>query len=159
MREVLSPVDSVTLDTPLGQIKVKPISACAVQVSAPHLTVNGISLKASAFLNRGRDTREFNFLKEIRDGIVFTAPHGLEATLVDGRSADVVVLGKIAEVLISTVNKLAEEKWTLFLEAERRSLNNELCGLEQTLESLRGRIEAKERELQATEQALHKSLG
>src|SRR5260370_13775290 len=159
MREVLNPVDPVAVDTPLGRINVRPMSAGTVQVDAPHLTVNGVPLKASAFLNGSPKTRQFDLVKEIRDWLGFTAPQALIATLVDGRTADVVVLGKIAEVVIPAVNKLAQERWALFLEAERRDLNNSILGFEQQIESLRGRIEAKEQDLKTVERELHKLLG
>jgi hypothetical protein len=159
MREVLFPVDPVPVDTPLGRINVRPLSAGTVQVDAPYLTVDDVPLKASAFLNGSPKTRQFDLVKEIRDELGFTAPHALRATLVDGRTADVVVLGKIAEVVIPAVNKLAQERWALFLEAERRALNNSILGLEQGLETVRGRIDAKELELKAVEQELHKLLG
>ena len=159
MREVLGSVDPAALDTPLGKINVRPLSAGTVQVEAPHITVNGVPLNASAFLNGSPKTRRFDLVKETRDGLWFTAPNALRATLVDGRTADVVVLAKIAEVVIPAVNKLAQERSALFLEAERRDLNNSILGFEQQIDALRGRVETKELELKAVEQELHKLLG
>jgi uncharacterized protein with von Willebrand factor type A (vWA) domain len=69
------------------------------------------------------------------------------------------VLGKIAEVIIPAVNQLAQDRYELFLEAERRNQSNALRGLEQEIDRLRERLEGQERELKATEQALHKLLG
>jgi hypothetical protein len=156
---VLSSIEPVSVDTALGRINVRPLSAGPVQIDAPHLTVDGVPLKASAFLTGNPNTRQFNVLAEYRDGRFFTSPEALMVILVDGRTADVVVLGKIAEVVVPAVNQLAQDKWGLFLEAQRRNLNNEIAGLEQELEKLRGRIGAKEQELEAVERDLHKLLG
>ena len=145
MREVLSPIEPVSVDTPLGCINASPMSAETVRVDAPYLTVNGVPLKASAFLTGSPKTRQFNLLAEYRDGRFFTSPEALMAILVDGRTADVVVLGKIAEVVIPAVNQFAQDKWELFLEAERRDLNNDIARLEQELEKQRGRIGRKSR--------------
>jgi hypothetical protein len=90
-------------------------------------------------------------MSEWRDGRFFTSPDGVSARLVDGRDADIVVLGKIAEAIVPTVNKLASERWELFLEAERRSLNNEIRGFEEKRDHLQRRIDEKEREYLAVE--------
>jgi hypothetical protein len=66
MREVLSPIEPVSVDTPLGRINVRPVSAQGVQVDAPHLTVNGVPLKASAFLNASSNTRQFDIVRNYR---------------------------------------------------------------------------------------------
>jgi hypothetical protein len=66
---------------------------------------------------------------------------------VDGRDADLVVLGKLAQVIVPAVRKLAEENRALFLEAERRSIHNELASLERGIERNRTKLEEKEREL------------
>ncbi len=65
----------------------------------------------------------------------------------DGRDAGLVTLGKIAQVVIPAVRKLAATNQALFLEAERRNLNNEIWQLEQEIEKKRTKIEEKEKEL------------
>lgn len=49
--------------------------------------------------------------------------------------------------MIPAVRKLAGTNQGLFLEAERRNLNNEICHLEHDIEKTRAKIEEKEKEL------------
>jgi len=58
-----------------------------------------------------------------------------------------VILGKLAQVIVPAVRKLSEENRALFLEAERRSIHNELASLEHEIEDERSKLEEKERAL------------
>jgi hypothetical protein len=82
------------------------------------------------------------------------SPDALVATLVDGRDADLVTMGKIAEAIIPAVNKLAQVNQGLFLESSRRELNNEIATMEREVEEKRGKIQEKERQLSVIESKL-----
>ena len=63
--------------------------------------------------------------------------------------ADIVVLGKLAQVIVPAVRKFAQQNWALFLEAERRNVHNALTGLEAHIEHEQSKLAEKERELGA----------
>ena len=48
MRDFLGPVNAAQLQTELGLIYVLPSGRMGIQVHAPHLTVDGVPLQASA---------------------------------------------------------------------------------------------------------------
>jgi hypothetical protein len=156
MREILAPVTAVQVQTELGLIYVTPLSRAGANVNAPHLTVDGMPLHAHAALVS--DGRTFNFdlvqIYDSRTGRSSTAEHALHARLVDGRSADIVTLGKIAQVIVPAVRKFAEQNQALFLEAERRAMHNEVANLEHELENKRTKLEEKERALAEVTEAL-----
>jgi hypothetical protein len=147
MREILNPLDPVKLETELGAVYVAPIGNQALRVHAPHLTVDGVPLQFSAHLTAGPDLLNWDFIhmfdsRTEQSGI---APHAISARLVDGRDADLVTLGRIAQVLLPAVRKLATTNQALFLEAQRRQLNNEIRALEEEVERDRLKIEEKVR--------------
>jgi hypothetical protein len=96
----------------------------SVQVNAPHLTVDGVPLTAWASLTGNPEVRRYDPITtyDTRNGTWSIDSQGFGARLVDGRNADLVMLGKTAEVVIPAVNQLAQSQWGLFLEAERRNL-------------------------------------
>jgi hypothetical protein len=147
MRQYLGPGKTAEVQTELGPIFLTPKGTRAVQVNAPHLTVDGVPLQVSAFLNSNGQSYEFSFVQQCdSNGIWSTAPESLQARLVDGRMADIIVLGKLAQVIVPAVRKFAEQNWALFLEAERRNIHNDLAGLEAHIEHERSKLEQKERE-------------
>lgn len=154
MREILPPVTAVQVQTELGLIYLTPLSRAGANVNGPHLTVDGMPLHAHAALVS--DGRTFNFdlvqMYDSRTGRSSTAEHALHARLVDGRSADIVTLGKIA--IVPAVRKFAEQNQALFLEGERRAMNNEVANLERELENKRAKLEERERELAEVTEAL-----
>jgi hypothetical protein len=157
MRQYLGPVKAARVETELGPIYLTPNGTRGVHVNAPHLTVDGAPLQAFAFLNSNGQSYDFSLVQQCDSkGIWSTAPESLQARLVDGRVADIVVLGKLAQVIVPAVRKFAEQNWALFLEAERRSINNDLVGLEGQLEDCRTKLEKKERELAAVDDALNR---
>jgi hypothetical protein len=83
-----------------------------------------------------------------------TPHHALNVRLVDGRMADLIILGKIAQSIVPAVRKFAEENQALFLEAERRKIANELATLEHQIEHQRSKLEEQERELASVTEAL-----
>jgi hypothetical protein len=83
-----------------------------------------------------------------------TSPDALVATLVDGRDADLVTLGNLAEAIIPAVNKLAQVNQGLFLESSRRELNNEIVAMEREVEAKRAKIQEKEQQLSVIESKL-----
>src|SRR6266851_1907278 len=131
MREFMSPVEPVRVDTVLGQIQVAPLGAHTVRVNCPSLTVNGVPLRASALLASG-DLWSWDLVQQWdpKTQRFSMSPDALVATLVDGRDADLVTQGKIAEAIIPAVNKLAQVNQGLFLESSRRELNNEIATME-----------------------------
>lgn len=82
------------------------------------------------------------------------SPDALVATLVDGRDADLVTIGKIAEAIIPAVNKLAQVNKGLFLESSRRELNNEIAAMEREVEEKRAKIQEKEQQLSVIQSKL-----
>ena len=52
------------------------------------------------------------------------------------------------------VCKFAEQNQALFLEAERRAMNNEVANLEHELENKRAKLEERERELAEVTEAV-----
>jgi hypothetical protein len=120
-----------------------------VQVNAPHLTVDGVPLQAEAVLVSDGRSFNFNLVQgyDARTERFSTPDYALHARLVDGRNADIVTLGKIAQVIVPAVRRFAEQNQGLFLEAERRKLHNELASLEAGVEHSRSKIGEKEREL------------
>jgi hypothetical protein len=128
MRDQLVPLNAVRVETELGAIYLTPTGTRGVRVNAPHLTLDGVSLQASAFLVSDGQGSDFNFVQvlDTRTGLSSTPPHSLQARLVNGRAADIVVLGKLAQVIVPAVRKFAEQNWSLFLEAEGR--NSQCCG-------------------------------
>jgi hypothetical protein len=96
----------------------------------------------------------FQQLWDVQTQQFSTAPDTLRARLVDGRDADIIVLGKIAAVMQPAVERLAQTNLGLFLEAERRGLNNEIVCLEQEIEKKRAQKEERQRELTMIETRL-----
>jgi hypothetical protein len=94
MREYLGAVNAVEVQTELGAIYLTPNGTGGVQVNAPHLTVDGVPMQASAFLVGGGPNYNFKFIQQwdSRTATFSTAPDALQARLVDGRMADIVVL-------------------------------------------------------------------
>src|SRR5271166_6658444 len=99
MRDFLSPVEPIKVESELGAIYVQPGGIKGVAVNAPHLTVGGVPLQASAFLVSS-DGLDWGLIQlyDSAAGRFSTAPDAIRATLVDGRAADMIVLGKIAQV-------------------------------------------------------------
>jgi hypothetical protein len=155
MREYLKQVDAVKVDTALGPIFVAPNGLRGVHINAPHLTVEGVPLQATAFLVSA-DGLKWSFLQlwDVQTQQSSTAPDTLRARLVDGRDADIIVLGKIAAAIQPSVERLAQTNLGLFLEAERRRLNNEIVGLNQEIEKKRGHLQEREQELAVIEARL-----
>jgi hypothetical protein len=157
MRQYLGPVKAAQVETELGPIYLTPNGTRGVHVNAPHLTVDSVPLQASAFLNSNGQSSAFNFVQQCdSNGIWSTAPESLQARLVDGRMADIVVLGKLAQVIVPAVRKFAQQNWALFLEAERRNVHNALTGLEAHIEHELSKLAEKERELAAVDDALNR---
>jgi hypothetical protein len=158
MRQYLGPVRAAQVQTELGPIFLTPNGTRGVHVNAPHLTVDGVPLQASAFLSGNGQSSDFGLVQQYdsRTGIWSTSPESLQARLVDGSVADIVVLGKLAQVIVPAVRKFAEQNWALFLEAERRSINNEVAGLEAHTERERSKIVEKERMLAAVNELLNR---
>ena len=140
---------TVPIETELGQIFVTPTAVTGADVTAPHLTVDGMPLQASAFLVSDGGPN-FDLLQTWDPkSQSFVQPSGIRARLVDGRDADIVTLGKIAAVIVPAVRRLAETNRGIFLEAERRSLNNDIRKLENDSERLKAKIEEKKQSLAA----------
>jgi hypothetical protein len=93
-----------------------------IQIHAPHLTVDGVPLQACADLSSNGEPSRFDLVQtcDSKEGRFFTEQNALRARLVDGRDADLVTLGKIAQFIVPAVRKFAEESQGLLLEAERR---------------------------------------
>ena len=83
----------------------------AIQVHAPHLTVDGVPLEASADLSSNGEPSRFDLVQtwDSKEGRFFTGQSALRARLLDGRDADLVTLGKIAQVIVPAVRKFAGE--------------------------------------------------
>jgi hypothetical protein len=160
MRDYLGPVKTAEVQTELGAIYLTPNGLNGMHVNAPHLTVDGVPLQASAFLvsNGQGPPYHFDLLKhyDTRTEIWSTADNALQARLVDGRVADIVVLGKLAQVIVPAVRKFADKNPAVLLEAKRREIHNELAGLEGQIEHDRSKLEKKERELAAVDDALNR---
>ena len=65
MREFLTPVNAVQVQTELGLIYVVPGGRMVVQVSAPHLTDDGIPLQASAYLSSNGEASRFDLISNM----------------------------------------------------------------------------------------------
>ena len=156
MREFLGPVNAAQVQTELGSTYLAPGGKGGVQMNAPHLTVDGMPLQASAVLVSDGQSFNFNLVHgyDTRTELWSTPDYALNARLVDGRAADVVVLGKIAQVIVPAVRKFAEQNQALFLEAERRKIHNEVASLERQIEHQHSKLEEKERELASVTEAL-----
>jgi hypothetical protein len=128
MRGFLGPVNAVQVQTELGPIYVVPGGRMGIEVHAPHLTVEGIPLQASAYLSSNGESSRFDLIQtwDSKEGRFFTGQNALRARLVDGRDADLVTLGKIAQVIVPAVRKFAQENQRLLLEAERRGFTMNL---------------------------------
>src|SRR5262252_7838160 len=132
----------------IGPIYVLPSGRMGIEVHAPHLTVDGVPLQASAYLSSNGEPSRFDFVQtwDSKEGRFFTGQNALRARLVDGRDADLVTLGKIAQVIVPAVRKFAQENQGLLLEAERRGIHNELATLEREIENKRATLEERQRE-------------
>lgn len=100
MREILNSLDRVKLETELGAIYVAPMGGQSLRMPAPHLTVDGAPLQFSTNLTAGPDLQSWDFMHIIdvrtqRSGI---ATQLITTRLVAGRDADLVTLGKIAQL-------------------------------------------------------------
>ena len=155
MREHMGQVDTVKVDTELGPIFAVPKGLRGVSVNAPHLTVDGVPLQASAFLVCG-DSLKWVFLQQFDSNteILSLAPHALQARLVDGRNADVIILGKLGAAIQPAIERLAHANPGIFFEAERRALNNEILALEREIAKQHEKFAKKEQELAAIEAKL-----
>jgi hypothetical protein len=125
IRDFLKSVEAVRVQTVLGPIYLIPGGKAAVQINAPHLTVDGVQLQATAVLVSDGHSFKFDLSQtfDTQTRRFFTGQNALSARLVDGRDADVVTLGKVAQVIVPAVRKFAEENQPLFLEAERRAIH------------------------------------
>jgi hypothetical protein len=130
-----------------------------IQVHAPHPTVDDVPLQASADLSSNGEPSRFDLIQtwDSKEGRFFTGHNALRARLVDGRDADFVTLGKIAQVIVPTVRKFAQENQGLLLEAERRGIHNELATLEREIEHQRAKVEERQREVAAVTEALSRT--
>jgi hypothetical protein len=148
MQDFLEPVEAAKVETEAGVIYVQPSSGRSLTVNAPHLTINGVHLQASGILVSG-DGRNWDFIRQYNSGTgQWSLPaDALSARLVDGRPGDIVILGKVAEILLGAVHKLGQTNKALFLEAERRNLKNEILGLERHIADEREKLKKKEAEL------------
>jgi hypothetical protein len=130
-----------------------------IQVHAPQLTVDGVPLQASADLSSNGEPSRFDLVQtwDSKEGRFFTDHNAIRARLVDRRDADLVTLGKIAQVIVPAVRKFAQENQGLLLEAERRGVHNELATLEREIEDKRAKLEERQCELAAVTEALSRS--
>src|SRR5215469_1585726 len=159
MREFLDPVNAAQIQTALGPIYVVPAGRMGIQVHAPHMTVDGVPLQVSADLSSSGEPSRFDLVQvwDSKEGRFFTGQNALRARLVDVRDADLVTLGKIAQVILPPVRKFAQENQGLLLEAERRGIHNELATLEREIEDKCAKLEEKQRELAAVHEALSRT--
>jgi hypothetical protein len=120
-----------------------------IQVHAPHLTVDRVPLQASADLSSNGEPARFDLVqtRDSKEGRFFTGQNALRARLVDECDADLVTLGKIAQVIVPAVRKFAAENRRVLLEAERRGIHNQLATLEREIENKRAKVEEKQHEL------------
>src|SRR5215813_10177921 len=141
IREFLDPVNAAQIQTALCPIYVVPAGRIGIQVHAPHLTVDGIPLQASADLSSNGEPSRFDLVQtwDLKEGRFFTDHNALRARLVDGRDADLVTLGKIAQVIVPAVRKFAQENQGVLLEAERRGIHNELATLQREIQDKRAK--------------------
>jgi hypothetical protein len=154
VRDFLNAVDPVKLETEIGAIHVTPNSGRTATIHGSHLTVNGVSLQVSALLTSS-DRLNWDFVHQIDTTTGrFTISGNALTALVDGREADIITLGKIAEAIIPAVRTLAQTNPELFLEAERRHLNNEIAALEADIENRWTKLKEKEDQLAAIENQL-----
>src|SRR5579862_7369700 len=144
----MNPVRPVKVDTELGPIYVIPNGCRGANVKAPHLTVDGVPLQAAAFLVSG-DGVTWDFVQQWTSNSkhLSTAPDALRAITVDGKEADIVMLGKLGSVIRPVVESLAQNNSEIFLEAERRRVNNEIFELELEMQNKREKLQHKEQEL------------
>jgi len=144
----------VRVETDLGPIFINPLRLKTVSVTAPKLTVDGIPLRATATLV-GNDGLNFHLIQTYERQIhPRAADDALRAQEVDGRSADIVRLGKIASVIVSAVRKLAQNERRLFLEVERQALRTHIADLESHIAQEQRRLEEKKKELAEIEAQL-----
>jgi len=143
------------VETPLGPIYITAAGLKTVGVFAPHLNVDGIPLQASATLVSS-DGLNFELIQqwEPRTGNLSISSSALQARLVDGRAGDIVILGKLAEVIVPAVRKFASLERKFFLDAERRFLRATIAELEQDIRQRTRRLDAKRLELAAIEAQL-----
>jgi hypothetical protein len=99
-------------------------------------------------------SRNFIQIYDPATGRFSTAPSAIRATLVDGRGADIIVLGKIAQVIVPEIKKLAQINQGIFIETERRGVINEIAALEHGIESSQAKIKEKEARLAQIAQKL-----
>src|SRR5215469_18565898 len=103
----------------------------------------GRLLRPQHYRSREENPRAGQKTWDSKEGRFFTAQNALRARLVDGRDADLVTLGKIAQGIVPAVRKFAEENQGLLLEAARRGIHNELATLEREIESKRAKLEER----------------
>jgi hypothetical protein len=141
----------VRVETDLGPIFIAPTGLRTASVTAPHLTVDGTPLRASAILT-SRDGFNFDLIQTYDAQNQFhPSEDALSVQLVDGRNADMVVLGKIAAVIVPAVRRLAQNNRQVFLEAERDILRRSIANLEAEIGQSQRRLEKKQQELAAIE--------
>jgi hypothetical protein len=111
MRDFLGPVNAAQVQTELGTIYVISGGRMGIEVHAPHLTVDGVPLQASAYLSSNGEPSRFDLVQtwDSKEGRFFTGQNAIRARLVDGRDADLVTLGRIAQVIVPAVRKFASE--------------------------------------------------
>jgi hypothetical protein len=144
----------VRVETELGPIFIAPIGLLTVGVTAPHLTVDGVPLRASATLTSS-DGLNFDLIQTYDAQNQFhPADNAITAQLVDGRSADIVVLGKIVAVMVPAVRRLAQNNRQVFIEAERHALRAYIADLEAEIAQSQMRLDKKKQELAAIEAQL-----
>ena len=84
--------------------------------------------KPLPYLSSNGEPSRFDLIQtwDSNEGRFFSGQTAIRARLVDGRDADLVTLGKIAQIIVPAVRKFAQENHGLLLEAERRGILNEL---------------------------------
>jgi hypothetical protein len=157
MRDFLNAVEPIKVETELGAIYVQPNGTGGAKVNAPHLTVDGTPLQASAFLVGDGVSWDFIQHYDSATGRLSMDPSAIRAILVDGREADIVLLGKVAQIVLPAMRKLAHTNQGVFIEAERRAVVNEIAALERGNEGSQGKIKEKETKLTEIEKKLARS--
>ena len=116
-------------------------------VNAPHFSVIISVRYKRRFFYFSTDGSDWSMLKQWNPKIArFSVDEeAIQARLVDGRAADLVILGKTAEDAVSAIRELAQTNRDL--EAERRSISNRIRTVELGIERSQREIEERERQI------------
>lgn len=144
---------SIEISTEIGTIFVNPTCLKAANLIGPNLNIDGTPVHVTAFFVSS-DGINFDLIRQFDNEDRFISETAIRARLIDGRDASLIILGKITQILVPAVSRAAHLHRAVFLEAERRHLENEISALNNDPQRLQTKLSEKRTQLEAIKNQL-----